>query len=205
MAEDISVINDVLVSIQDEQDPITQVNVEESTEHISVATTDEVPLSEYYQQWSDEYKRQKVIAGKTLIEWYKFFEVDLSPLQVEDITMVDLGVATKLLAVASKNLAVAHSYYRSAIVKYNAAVINASVKFLTEYEEIMADSESPIRNLTKEKIKMVAEARGKGNVVVAMYAREEKEFFSSIIQSLRDTINSIKYIIHIRELAYREV
>jgi len=202
---DNTIISDVIASIEEDHADEAVSMLEEQVETIPVSNSDEVTVSEYYARWSDNYKRTKRIAGKTLEEWYRLFHIDLSPLRVEDVAMIDYTKVANVLADAGQALSIAYSYYRSAITKYNGAMVNATTAYLTAYEEILTNEESPIRNLTKEKVKMIAESRNKHNVIMAMYAKEEKEFFEAIIASLQSVIRVANQVMKVRQLAFNEI
>lgn len=153
-----------------------------------------------YSEWSLQHMQNKIICGKSIEEWAVHFKVTVDPNNIESATA---DYILKKLALINNRLNEANFYLRAAKSKYNDIIANGSDRYLAEYENILKpNGETEVsmdlllnRNLSKEKIKMVAESKNRATILMAMIALEEKDFFENVVYNLKSNLDILDLIL----------
>jgi methionine synthase II (cobalamin-independent) len=168
-------------------------DIKTSIKTISIDRPDLTNIGEQYEAWSDEFKAIKKIRGTLLSELNAHFYIDTSVLESDTQSTEALN---KLNAECVSKLKEAGSYLRTAKLKYNAALTSASIKYLVHYESMLDPSVEQsimgVRNATKEKIKMLAEAKNKDSIALALLAHEEVEYFEGLVEEINKIMSAVR-------------
>lgn len=186
-----------MASIASDLNSGVQADLKESKKNIIMSIPDLVGLQTQYQEWGEAFKMQKTIKGKLLYEWLELFHISIK--EDEDNIITPEWVREKIIEIHNK-LEYATNLHRTAKLKYNEIITDGSIRYLTNYEDMVDPNNTGDmgnilqRNVSREKMKMIAEAKNKNVVAAAMIAQEEVEFFDSIIHSLNQAFYSVRAI-----------
>lgn len=165
---------------------------------IVMAIPDIQALQVQYHEWGEAFKMEKTIKGRTLVDWVQHFHIEIKQDADNDLLTPE-WTRIKIIEIHDK-LKEAMNYHRTAKLKYNEIITDGAVRYLSQYEAMIdpnnEDDAGAIlsRNVSKEKIKMIAEAKNKNVIAAAMIAQEETEFFQSIIDSLNQSFFTLRMI-----------